>query len=275
MQPVLRAPFTAPVRARGWPAPTSTRSSRPGASCSRERPRTRAELARGARAALAGRRPGRARARGHVQHCRSCRSRRAASGAAAGRRAGRSREAVARRASSTASAAVDDVVLRYLAAFGPATVADMRMWSGSPACATVLERLRPRLRTFRDERGRELFDVPDGAAARPRRRPRRRASCPSTTTCCSPTPTARGCCSGSARGCRGRAGRWIGTLLVDGFFRAYWRHRGRRATLTIDRFAPQPDDPAGTLDAIVAEGERLLDFVAPEGERGVRFVPEP
>ena len=68
-------------------------------------------------------------------------------------------------------------------------------------------------------------------------------------------------------------GRWVGTLLADGFFRAYWKIDG--ATLTIDRFAPQPDDPAGTLDAIVAEGERLLEFVAPDGERRVRFVPEP
>ena len=38
-------------------------------------------------------------------------------------------------------------------------------------------------------------------------------------------------------------GRWIGSLLVDGFFRAWWKVDD--ATLTIDRFAPQPDDPPG------------------------------
>jgi hypothetical protein len=53
------------------------------------------------------------------------------------------------------------LVRRYLAAFGPASRADLAQWSGLPvsALAPALEALEP-LRRFRDERGRELLDLP-------------------------------------------------------------------------------------------------------------------
>ena len=70
-------------------------------------------------------------------------------------------------------------------------------------------------------------------------------------------------------------GGWIGTLIVDGCYRAFWQlvEDSGTATLTIDRFTPHPDDPVDTARAIIGEGERLIAFVAPEATPSVRFEP--
>jgi hypothetical protein len=58
-------------------------------------------------------------------------------------------------------AAIREVVRRYLAAFGPASRADIATWSGMRIAdfAAAIETLEP-LRRFRNERGRELLDLP-------------------------------------------------------------------------------------------------------------------
>ncbi|WP_026304566.1 winged helix DNA-binding domain-containing protein [Kaistia granuli] len=57
--------------------------------------------------------------------------------------------------------APDAMIPRYLAAFGPASVADMQAWSGLTRLAGALARLRPQLVEFRDEDNRILYDLPD------------------------------------------------------------------------------------------------------------------
>lgn len=56
---------------------------------------------------------------------------------------------------------LERLLFRYLAAFGPASVADAQTWSGLTKLSEVMERMRPRLVTFTAESGAELFDLPD------------------------------------------------------------------------------------------------------------------
>ncbi len=162
--------------------------------------------------------------------------------------------------------APDATVLRYLAAFGPATVNDMQTWSGLTRLREVADRLRPRLRTFRDEAGRELFDLSDAARpdpdtpAPPRFLPEydnlllsyadRSRVIPDNHSV--PLPPGNG---GTA-----------GTVLIDGLFRATWQ-RGPTG-LTVEPFSPLS---ARERDDVAAEGARLAAFMRTEC-RDVRFA---
>ncbi|MFC4946258.1 winged helix DNA-binding domain-containing protein [Pseudonocardia sp. GCM10023141] len=55
----------------------------------------------------------------------------------------------------------EQLVRRYLAAFGPAATADLRAWSGLAGLPAAVAAVREELVSFRDERGRELLDLPD------------------------------------------------------------------------------------------------------------------
>jgi hypothetical protein len=151
----------------------------------------------------------------------------------------------------------DDAVLRYLAAYGPATVADIRTWSWMTGLREVVERLRPRLRTFRDEQGRELFDVRDGLLPDPDSPAPPRFLPDYDNLVLSHADRSR-VIPAVVR--QDVTWSW-GALLVDGFVAGTWKiHRAKKAaTLQIKTFvALAPADAAAVTD----EGGRLLEFMA-------------
>ncbi|MFG2617104.1 winged helix DNA-binding domain-containing protein [Streptomyces sp. NPDC048507] len=54
----------------------------------------------------------------------------------------------------------ESLVRRYLAAYGPATTADLRAWCGLAGLPAAVGAVRGELVSFRDVRGRELLDLP-------------------------------------------------------------------------------------------------------------------
>ncbi|MEU0091419.1 winged helix DNA-binding domain-containing protein [Kribbella sp. NPDC006257] len=54
----------------------------------------------------------------------------------------------------------EELVRRYLAAFGPATPADFQTWSGLPGAKALFDKLE--LDQLKDETGKTLYDVPEG-----------------------------------------------------------------------------------------------------------------
>jgi hypothetical protein len=86
---------------------------------------------------------------------RCCRSRRAAFGANGARLRWQTYRGWLG-VEAEAPAIIDEVMLGYLAAFGPASVSDMRSWSGLPALREVADRLTPHPRVFLDENDRGL-----------------------------------------------------------------------------------------------------------------------
>lgn len=175
------------------------------------------------------------------------------------------------RADVPASSDPEELVRRYLAAFGPASVADARAWSGIGGLREVFDGMRPRLRTFTDERGRELFDLPDAPVpsgdepAPVRMLPEFDAPLLafSDRTRIMTDEVRRQVCVGDGV---------AATVLVDGTVAATWSiaRADDAAVLTVRPLRPLA---RADRDEIEAEARRLLGFTDPERTAVVRITP--
>ncbi|WP_248961620.1 winged helix DNA-binding domain-containing protein [Sphaerisporangium perillae] len=167
--------------------------------------------------------------------------------------------------------APDAMVLRYFGAFGPATVGDAQKWSGLTRLQEVVDRLGPKLRVFRDERGAELYDLPD--APRPD---------PGTPAPVRFLPEFDNLLLSYVDGGRVLArehrpalftvnGIIRSAVLVDGVAQAVWKitRAKRAARLVVEPLTPLSP---GQRSAIEDEGARLLAFAAADaGTHDIEF----
>ena len=167
----------------------------------------------------------------------------------------------------------EPLVLRYLGAFGPASVKDAEAWSGVRGLADAFAALRRRLAVFRDDKDRELFDLP--------RAPRPPAKTPAPVRF---LPDYDSLMLGHAdrrrivdEAHRPRLAtknlRVLASFLVDGFIRGTWRvERARKSAALV--LEPFEDVPAKARAALRAEGAGLLRFAEPDAvAHEVRFAP--
>ncbi|MBD2871295.1 winged helix DNA-binding domain-containing protein [Paenibacillus arenilitoris] len=169
------------------------------------------------------------------------------------------------------NAAPDGLLLRYLVAFGPASVRDIQVWSGLTGLREAAERLRPRLRSFTDEHGAELLDLPD-------------APLPDPDTIAPPRFLSEFDNMLLSYADRSRImderykpliftvnGIIRATFLVDGFVRGLWRIEKSRGSATLF-LAPFEPLTQAEQSALAEEGSGLLRFAAAGSAHDIRLV---
>jgi hypothetical protein len=151
---------------------------------------------------------------------------------------------------------IDTLVMRYLAAFGPASAADVQTWSGLTRLGEVLERLD--LTQVKTEGGQTLYDIPN--AARPD------ADAPAPVRLVAPFDNILLSHADRTRVISdehrkrlfsGKNGVFPGTVLVDGFVAGTWELVGKGEATSM---RVQPYIALDVVDDIVAEGNRLLEL---------------
>ncbi|MDX3226012.1 winged helix DNA-binding domain-containing protein [Streptomyces sp. ME19-01-6] len=166
---------------------------------------------------------------------------------------------------------IDTMIVRYLAAFGPATVRDVQTWCGLTRLAEVFDRLRPRLATFHDENGAELFDLPDAPRPDPHVSAPARFLYDFDNLLLSHHDRSRVITDSFRQQNFAPHGPVPRLVLLDGFTAATWTFATAHgtATLTVHPFAPLS---APDREALTVEGGGLLDVLAPDASHEIRFT---
>lgn len=151
---------------------------------------------------------------------------------------------------------------RYLKAFGPASVMDFQTWAGMTKIQAEIDPFREEFVLYRDENGRELFDLPEMSLAEEAMPVPVRFLPEYDNILIAHADRRRVIADEHRAKVFLTAGRILGTCWVDGFVAGTWKAERQRkdAVLTVSLFE---DVPSATQEAIVAEAEALLAFIEP------------
>ena len=187
-----------------------------------------------------------------------------------------SQTGLGRHAVPTFEDAVAHTVRRHLAAFGPASIADIASWTHirSKPITAALASLATEVREFTDERGRRLYDL--ARAPRPAEDTpapiRFLAKWDSPLLAYTPPERVRILTEGYRKHVIAKNGDVVPTVLVDGMVAARWGARMAGRTALLEVSALQRLTPADRAE-ISEEGDRLVRFIHPDARaHDVRFV---
>lgn len=164
----------------------------------------------------------------------------------------------------------ENLILRYLAAYGPATVKDMQAWCGLTRLKEHFEKLRSQLLTFRDEQGNELFDLPNAPRPDTDIIPPVRFLGEFDQMLLGVVDRSRVMDITYAKRIFTANGILRATILLNGYIAGIWKIERERnkAILLIEPFRVLTNEEKAEL---IVEGEKLLQFTAPGQEQDIRF----
>ncbi len=169
------------------------------------------------------------------------------------------------------SRGIDELLMRYLAAYGPASVADFTAFTRLTGLREVVERNRPHLVTFASATGVELFDLPD-APRPPADTPAPVRFLPEYDNLLLSHAVRTRFGSDVSRRVAGAAGPVRGTVLVDGTVQAVWHPEPIDGPKGPSRIVVEHHPlPAEQLDQLAAEATRMATFRFGDGEHEVQL----
>jgi hypothetical protein len=166
------------------------------------------------------------------------------------------------------------LVTSYLGAFGPASAKDLQTWSAVGAMKTVLDGMRDGLDVFADERGRELFDLPDAPRPDPETPAPPRLLPEFDNLVLAHDDRSRVIADEHRPLVTTKNLRVKATFLLDGAVRGTWTIEVKRKVATL-QLAPFGKLLKRELKALEPEGEALLRFAEPDAKAWEIAVAEP